>query len=283
MIPKIGIARVGLSAGGLQILDNDRHTLCLHPSPVHFDRILGRRVEPFFTDTGFIGIVPSGTDCAINIRSASADVIRVSIDADHLRDIAIEVDTSLSDVMTDRHSCDLMMLHLALAYLGEDRREHPDPMSLEATANAMLVHLLRRFAERARSDSIMLSPRLLSKINDYVCDRLQTRITIADMAAVAGLSTFHFSRIFAATTGITPHRYVMSKRTARAVNLLRTTRLSLSEIADECGFSDQSHLARWIRSRHNVTPQRLRQQLSLTNHAPDRPDLRPSHRCARRR
>jgi AraC family transcriptional regulator len=53
--------------------------------------------------------------------------------------------------------------------------------------------------------------------------------------------------VFAQSVGMTPHRYVVHLRLQRAIELVREGRLSLAEIAASTGFSDQSHLSRWVR------------------------------------
>src|SRR6516225_6949805 len=61
------------------------------------------------------------------------------------------------------------------------------------------------------------------------------------IAGIAGRSEFHFTRVFARSVGMTPHRYVIHQRLQRAVELLRDGRSGRAEIAALTGFADQSH------------------------------------------
>jgi AraC family transcriptional regulator len=81
---------------------------------------------------------------------------------------------------------------------------------------------------------------------------------IGDLAALAGLSRFHFARVFRATVGTTPHRYVLERRLERARRLLKTTATAVRDIAVATGFADQSHLTRLVKRRFGVTPGALR-------------------------
>ncbi len=68
--------------------------------------------------------------------------------------------------------------------------------------------------------------------------------TLRDVAKQCGLSVSHFSRAFKDTTGAAPHQWLMHRRVDVAKSLLKAGRLSLSDIASECGFANQSHFTR---------------------------------------
>ena len=70
-------------------------------------------------------------------------------------------------------------------------------------------------------------------------------------------SQFHFSRVFRRSVGVSPYRYIVYLRLRRAVELIREDRLGLAEIAASTGFADQSHLTRWVRRVHGVSPTQL--------------------------
>ncbi|MES2185832.1 MAG: AraC family transcriptional regulator [Pseudomonadota bacterium] len=80
------------------------------------------------------------------------------------------------------------------------------------------------------------------------------RLSIAEVAAACQLSRGHFSKAFRASTGLPPHRWLMAQRIERARQLLLHSPLSISEIADDCGFSDQSHLTRAFSDALGLAP-----------------------------
>jgi AraC family transcriptional regulator len=86
---------------------------------------------------------------------------------------------------------------------------------------------------------------------------LSEQIEVAARAKLAGRSSFHFYRVFARSVGMTPHRYVVHLRLQAAIERVRQGRTGLAEIAADTGFSDQSHLSRWVRRVHGVAPSQL--------------------------
>jgi len=103
-----------------------------------------------------------------------------------------------------------------------------------------------------------LPPRALLLVREYVTTHLEDSISIQAMAAIVGLSMYHFARAFKQSEGVTPHRFVIQCRVSRAQELLAGTDLPLSEIALATGFSDQSHCSRRFRECLGVTPSRYR-------------------------
>jgi AraC family transcriptional regulator len=89
-------------------------------------------------------------------------------------------------------------------------------------------------------------------------ENLAEGLTPEEISAVAHMSPFHFSRLFKASTGLSPHRYVVGRRVERAKELLAKTALPRHEVARLAGFTDQSHLAKHFRRHLGVTPSRPR-------------------------
>ena len=79
-------------------------------------------------------------------------------------------------------------------------------------------------------------------------------MTLADLASVACLSPYHFSRSFKQAVGVGPQRYVMQRRRERAKTLMRRTNEPLAEIAYRVGFTDQRHLTSSFRRETGLTP-----------------------------
>ena len=107
-----------------------------------------------------------------------------------------------------------------------------------------------------------LSRERLKRVYDYIEAHLDDRLTLADLAGVACLSPFHFSRSFKQAAGVGPQRYVMHRRVERAKALMRRTDQPLALIAQEAGFADQSHLTAVFRREIGVTPGHFRAALT---------------------
>jgi AraC-like DNA-binding protein len=78
-------------------------------------------------------------------------------------------------------------------------------------------------------------------------------LTLTDLAGIACLSPYHFSRSFKEAVGIGPQRYVMQRRLERAKTLIRRTNQPLAEIAHQVGLCDQSHLTSMVRRETGET------------------------------
>ncbi len=85
------------------------------------------------------------------------------------------------------------------------------------------------------------------------------------------MSPSHFTRVFRAATGRSPHQYVLGQRLERARRALLTTDTAIADIAGACGFADQSHLTRTMRRHLGLTPNALRTNRPSAAGAPDGP------------
>ncbi len=130
---------------------------------------------------------------------------------------------------------------------------------LEATLS--LSHLiLGALAQAPHARSPALADDGIARICDYIDAHLAAPIRITDLAALLGLPAGRFGLRFKATTGQTPHRFVMARRAARAIQLLRDRKrgLDLVEIALQCGFCSQQHFTTVVRQITGCTPGQLR-------------------------
>ena len=86
-------------------------------------------------------------------------------------------------------------------------------------------------------------------------------VPLKEVARECGLSVGHFSHAFRRTLGVAPHKWLTEQRVALSKEKLRDDGLSLSDVATECGFSDQSHLTRAFRQTVGVSPGAWRRAL----------------------
>jgi len=99
----------------------------------------------------------------------------------------------------------------------------------------------------------------LRRVLEYVDEHLADDIAVADLANVACLSIFHFTRAFAAAVGVPPHRYVSQRRLESAKAMIAAGRASLGKIALDSRFSSQSSFTRAFRRATGMTPGEYRQ------------------------
>ncbi len=90
-------------------------------------------------------------------------------------------------------------------------------------------------------------------------------IDLAAAAAEAGLSPFHFLRVFTRVLGVTPHQYLVRARLRRAARLLVEAEAPVTDIAYESGFADLSNFMRSFRRAAGVTPREFRRAARAKN------------------
>ena len=125
---------------------------------------------------------------------------------------------------------------------------------------ALAIRLLRDYTRKPVEPRIApgeLSRQKLMRAVDYIEDQLHEDLTVAEIARAVHMSQYHFSRLFKKATGQSPYRYVVEARAKRAKALLTSRKFSISEVAHQVGFADQSHLTNYVREFFGVTPKML--------------------------
>ncbi|MBD9633877.1 AraC family transcriptional regulator [Pseudomonas sp. PDM19] len=133
--------------------------------------------------------------------------------------------------------------------LGEDAfvRQHG-----EERLTLLLAKIARAMGVRLPHESLDGGGRI-ADLQDWLAADLARQPSLDEMAAYLGLSRFHLLRSFQKQVGLSPRQWAMQLRTRRAQALLRAGRPA-TEVAQELGFADQSHLNRHFRAAYGVSP-----------------------------
>ena len=86
----------------------------------------------------------------------------------------------------------------------------------------------------------------------------QREINLEDAASEAGISPFHFLRLFSGVLGVTPHQYLVRSRLRHAARLLADDNISVTDIAYDVGFGDLSNFVRTFHRAAGVSPRKFR-------------------------
>lgn len=101
--------------------------------------------------------------------------------------------------------------------------------------------------------------RTMQQVLSYIDSHLGDRLSVSDLAAVAGLSRAHFSRIFTASEGLPPAEFVLQRRLRRAAKLLTTAaNIPIKEVSILCGFKDPNYFSKVFRRLYGTNPSEFR-------------------------
>lgn len=125
-----------------------------------------------------------------------------------------------------------------------------------ALGHEVLAHLMLTQTGRCRAPAVRggLAPTQRRRVQELIEARLDTALTVAELAAELALSEYHFARMFRVSFGQPPHAWILQRRLARAREALATGDVALADIAAACGFASASHLANRFRAVLGVTP-----------------------------
>lgn len=173
------------------------------------------------------------------------------VDAIHarLRDVSAFEDAKLNSLMEQLRD--------------ELMRRKASPLCVQGLAQAIAVHLGRNYAvlvEQSHSESPSLPGYKLRQITDWMAEHVVEDFKLAQLAAQAGLSKFHFHRLFKTAMGVSPSRCHTHLRMDAARRLLRETKKSVVDVALEVGYANPSHFAQLFRRETGLSPSDYRRQ-----------------------
>ena len=133
----------------------------------------------------------------------------------------------------------------------------------EALGTALAARLVQNYAVSKFSLEFKangLSQSQLERVIDYMKVNLTQDVSILDLATLTSMSASHFSRSFKQSVGVAPYQYLIQQRVGRAKQLLKQQTISISDIALECGFANQTHLTKVFRQMTGITPKAYQKQ-----------------------
>ena len=130
-----------------------------------------------------------------------------------------------------------------------------------AAEERLALFIDRLLAERT-SRRLRETPGPIARALQQIDDQPAAKVTLAELASVAGMSRFQLLRAFSQRLGVTPHAYLLQRRVRLACTLLRAG-TSPVQAAAEAGFSDQSHMTRVFARCYGVTPARFQTAIAV--------------------
>jgi AraC family transcriptional regulator len=229
------------------------------------ERRSGRSVAIGTFRPGVVIIIPEGSSSRWDIPKP-VDVVQLYLPHTTLKRVADEADTATP--------IDLL-----------ERTAHPDPVTsrlllsaadvvegneaLDALFRQHLTDLLatRLLAAHSGSSTTIqpvrggLAPKTLLRAIERLRSDSGMDVSLAALAADAGLSRFHFCRAFKESTGLSPHAWLRQHRLEQAMNMLRDTEASIVSVAAELGYASQTAFAAAFRKLTGETPSDWRRRM----------------------
>lgn len=162
---------------------------------------------------------------------------------------------------------DELIRQIGLAVISEMDAETATGRMFAETSSLMLAaRLASSYADGSFLKSGPINQHRLDKLRlrrvlDYIDQNLEGDITVAELASLANLSAFHFTRMFTAAIGVAPYRYVSRRRLEHAMVMLTDGKLPLHEIAHRSQFASQASFNRAFRRATGMSPGEYRRLL----------------------
>jgi len=253
---------------GLTQMDAQPYALvCMHLGPsVEVSCMRGGKVRHGREVAGDLDIIPAHTPSAWEVKQPGTTLVMRVPDA-LLRSVADELDLNPAYIgVADRFQLrDPVIEHIGWALKAEiETGGATGSLFRDSLGRALAARLLQRHNCRSlpmREVHGGMSAAKLKTIVTYIEDNLESELSLAEIASVAGISVSHLKTLFRQSTGTPVHQYVLRRRVERAKALLREPSLSIAQIAFAAGFAHQSHLARHMRRICGTTPAAVRKEL----------------------
>jgi AraC family transcriptional regulator len=195
--------------------------------------------------------VPGVTTRVRWVATAPMQSLHVHLPASLVARVAGELDAPAATAP------DPTLLRALLPSLAAAADRGADPFYADSAAEFLAAHLI---GAAGRAPRVSADARVRRAVA-HMRERLDRPLTVAELAAEARLSPYHFLRVFTKATGETPHRYLTRLRIGAAKRLLERGG-TVAEAAARCGFSSPAHLSAAFLRETGVRPSRYRADFS---------------------
>ena len=161
--------------------------------------------------------------------------------------------------------CDPVISQMALSFSEAIATGAPN-LYAESAAQFLAAHLLSLHSKWSEPSASIRTPgiisdRRLKRVLEFMEHHHTEHLSLAQLAREAGVSRFHFVRLFKVSVGITPHQHLIRLRMNAAASMLDETNLNVQEIALRCGYISVSHFSAAFQKHFSQTPSEYRTRL----------------------
>ncbi len=212
-------------------------------------------------------IFPFNPEQAHSIIGENADcrISSLLLEADFMRGLASSI-YNISNVCFENVSLpyDAHLKGLLQAFTEEVRRgQGGHEFITQSLATQVGVHLLRTMPNNcpiSEERKCLYHRKGINQAIEFIHENFNREFSLDDIARIANLSPYHFSRVFKAEVGKAPFEYLLDIKIEKAKEYLRSRNTSVTEVCFASGFNDLSHFTRTFSKRVGVTPSTFRRQ-----------------------
>ncbi|MEO8072246.1 MAG: AraC family transcriptional regulator [Acidobacteriota bacterium] len=236
-------------------------------APSRQQSLLSGRNYNILQTAGNVTVFPEATSLQSWYDEVEQDDIYLHLEPEFVKSVAegAEMNPDKVEITSALESRSLIiesMARMAFDELQRGAEATASNLYADSVANILAVQLLREYS----TDKMLpekryvngLTNKKLAHVLDLIESDLAEDLSLKVLANAAGLSEYHFLRMFKQSTGYTPHQYVINQRIERARELLKKTDMTITEIAYLLGFSNHAHFTHHFRRKTGFTPSEMR-------------------------
>ena len=228
------------------------------------ERRSGRSVASGMARAGAVTIIPAGSSARWDIPGA-VDVVQLYLPQGTLTRIAAEAGKDAPSDLMERtgHPDPITSRLLTTATEALDGNEALDALFRQQLTDLLATRILAEHAGAPAAGPLAsggLSPHVLRRAIERLRSDRDADVSLAALAADAGLSRFHFCRAFKESTGLSPHAWLRQYRLEQAMAMLRDPSASVLSVAVALGYGSQTAFAAAFRRLTGFTPSAWRRR-----------------------
>jgi AraC family transcriptional regulator len=226
-------------------------------------RLLGDEIRDESIQTGQIVISPANIPhSACWDEEISFTVF--SVEPEYITHIAYEsINPDRVELLHHFAQYDLLIYGMAQTFKSLLQSQHSvSQIYIDSLTVCLATHLLYNYCSikhQLKENAHALSSADLQLVMDYIENYIdKKKLGLMELSNLVGMSESYFGRLFKASTGVCPAQHIIKRRVEKATYLVENTNLSLGEIAQRTGFSNQSHFSSTFSDHLSVSPSQYR-------------------------
>lgn len=213
---------------------------------------------------GYCNIVRAG-EAPHGVFEGQWKMLHIYLPQALLQNIADSEDVSAGkaiEILNPKWTHDIELANISTHLMREMQSHAPlSSLQIDLLGQSLAIHLLRHHSSisgtkglRAKQEQGGLASWQIKRVHEAIEEQLHQDISLANLAAMTGLSPSYFSRAFKRSMGCSPFEWIAKRRIAKAKDLLTMGKLPLIDIAAATGFSAQAQFTTAFRRMTGLTP-----------------------------